>query len=243
VSTDGADNDKEDYTTAAELTALLDQHTIMKDQVEYVNMNLGLSVEDFYKSYIEDNAEFSMDKFYEERGEQKIVTKLWSDATGDDATYDKMSIQKVRTMEVNFQVKGNPFVKEAPTVKNYKIVEYSPTKLHMRVLNRTHEVPYCDSFGVEEDWFVASPAGQNVKSSVIRITTGAVWYKSTMMKSMILSNVKKESQANWDAWKENITNRDHKFVQKKKKAAAKGKRRVGYESSNKIAQRKKDKEE
>jgi hypothetical protein len=104
-------------------------------------------------------------------------------------------------------------------------------------------VPYCDSFGVLEDWFVASPEGPNVKSAVLRITTGAIWYKSTMMKGMILSNVKKESEANWTAWKTGLVERDHKFVQKKKKAAAKGKRRIGYESSNKIAQRKKDKEE
>ena len=108
----------------------------------------------------------------------------------------------------------------------------------MRVLNRTYDVPYCDTFGVEEEWFIASPPGPNVKSACVRITTGSVWFKSTMMKSMINGNVTKESKVNWAAYKEEILSRGHLFVQKKRKAIASGKRKRGYESSNKMYQKK-----
>ena len=89
----------------------------------------------------------------------------------------------------------------APTKKHMKIVEHTPTKLLMRICNRTTEVPYCDTFGVEEEWYVASTGNPNSKSAVLRITMTPVWYKSTMMKSMILGNIKKDSLVVWEAWK------------------------------------------
>ena len=164
-------------------------------------MNLGLNVEEFYTKYLEDDAEFSLEKFYINKGEKNIDVNSWKDAVGEDATYGDLKVDKVRVMNVSFQVKGNPFVKEAPTIKNFKLIEHTPEKLVMRVLNKSHGVPYCDTFGVEEEWFIVSPPGANVKCSTIRITVGAIWYKSTMMKSMINGNITKEAAAAWAAWK------------------------------------------
>jgi len=126
----------------------------------------------------------------------------------------------VRTLNVSFQVKGNMFVKEAPTMKHMKIIEHTPTKLLMRICNKTSDVPYCDTFAVEEEWYLASSPNPNSKSAVLRIAMIPVWYKSTMMKSMILGNIKKEAAAAWEAWKTDfLTHPNATFVQKKKKAA------------------------
>ena len=105
------------------------------------------------------------------------------------------------------------FVKEAPTKKHMMIIEHTPTKLLMRICNRTSDVPYCDTFGVEEEWYLASTSNPNSKSAVLRISMTPVWYKGTMMKSMILGNIKKEAQVNWEAWKaEFATHPNNAFV-------------------------------
>jgi hypothetical protein len=53
----------------------------------------------------------------------------------------------------------------------------------LRISNKTSDVPYCDTFSVEEEWYIASLP--NTKCSIMRITMALVWHKSTMMKSMI----------------------------------------------------------
>jgi len=65
------------------------------------------------------------------------------------------------------------------------------TKLLFRVYNKTSDVPYCDSFCVEEEWYIASLP--STKCSVLRITMGIIWYKSTLMKGMIQSSTISES--------------------------------------------------
>ena len=60
-------------------------------------------------------------------------------------------------MFVEVQVKGNPFVKVAPTTKHYFLLEKSDTKLFFVVRNRTTDVPYCDTFSVQEEWYLESP--------------------------------------------------------------------------------------
>ena len=94
-------------------------------------------------------------KFYESRGELKLEEISWREpSTDEEKNYDGKAITEVREMNVEFVVKGNPFVKSSPTVKHFKIIERSSTKIVMRVLNRCHSIPYADCFGIEEEWFV-----------------------------------------------------------------------------------------
>ena len=53
-------------------------------------------------------------------------------------------------------VKNNPFVKKSPTLRTLRIVERSETKIVMRATSKSRDVPYSDSFYVEEEWFVTS---------------------------------------------------------------------------------------
>ena len=58
-------------------------------------------------------------------------------------------------MKATFKVVGKPFVSKAPTARHFKLIEFSPTKIVFRVLNKTFDIPYCDTFGLEEEWLIA----------------------------------------------------------------------------------------
>ena len=127
--------------------------------------------------------------------------------------------KRMRSADFIKQVRGNPLVKEAPTMKTYYMLEHSPTKLHFLQKNTTRNVPYCDCFYVVEEWLILSPdpASQPIiKSSIIRLSFFTVWVKSTMMKSIIRSNVESESKAAFaafvDSW---VKGKRHGFVEKK----------------------------
>jgi hypothetical protein len=63
--------DKEDYTTEAELNALFNQQPAMaKEATVYVNLLIGMSVDEFYKTYLQEDAEKCMLKWYTARGEK-----------------------------------------------------------------------------------------------------------------------------------------------------------------------------
>jgi len=60
-------------------------------------------------------------------------------------------------MSLVVQVKGNAFVKEAPTNRKFYLIEKSDTKVHWITVNTTSDIPYCDTFHVEEEWMIVSP--------------------------------------------------------------------------------------
>ena len=80
-----------------------------------------------------------------------------------------MKIYKLRILKMKVNV-NSTFVKIAPTTKYFKLLEKSPTKIVLRMLNRTNDIPYCATFGVEEEWFLASPTTENVKCEVFRVS-------------------------------------------------------------------------
>ena len=122
-------------------------------------------------------------------------------------------MQKIKIVSAEYQIKNNPFVKVAPTVKNIKLIARTPDHLHIRQLNRNHDVPYCDNFGVEEDWQIMSLPGTHC--SAFRLTQQIVWYKSTMMKSVIKSNTEAESKNVWTAYQAWVL-KSHAFKERKR---------------------------
>jgi hypothetical protein len=148
-----------------------------------------------------------MTKFFEMRGELNVSTTPWSDPVGEDAKYDNQTVLRTKTIKMRVQIKGNPFVKEAPTTKIFKLIENSENKIVLKVLNKTTDVPYCDSFAVEEELLIASlPA---TKCCVFRVSYCIRWYKSTMMKGMIKSNTDAESEKSANAYKQWIIDNGH----------------------------------
>lgn len=102
-------------------------------------------------------------------------------------------------MDLEFQIKNNPFVKKVPTLRTFKIIERNNEKLLMRIVTKSRQVPYCDCFVVEEEWYVASlPSGFN--SCVLKVSYRLIFVQSTIMKSMISSSSAGESKTFWAAW-------------------------------------------
>ena len=100
---------------------------------------------------------------------------------------------KVRTIDADFKV-DSTFVKAAPTLKTYRILESSATKLKIVCVNRTRDIPYCDTFDCVDILQVHSMRPDS-KCCVALAGFNLVWHKSTMMKSMIKGNAEKEAKS------------------------------------------------
>ncbi len=59
-------------------------------------------------------------------------------------------------------------------------MERTSEVIRIKVQVKNTNVPYCDTFGLEEDWFVMSKP--KAKCCVVRLTVGIKWFKSTMIK-------------------------------------------------------------
>jgi hypothetical protein len=115
-------------------------------------------------------------------------------------------------MKVNV---NSTFVKVAPTTKYYKLIEKTPNKILMKTLIRTNDIPYCTTFGVEEEWFLASPTTEHAKCSVFRMSFTIIWYQSTLMKSVIKSNTEPETKkVLGEIMDDLLIKNDHKFEEK-----------------------------
>ena len=85
----------------------------------------------------------------------------------------------------------------------------------MHIISQAKDVPYSDCFKIEEDWLCTMPEGCN-SSSILRVTMGINWLKSTMMKSIIASSSTKESKAVYAAYSEYIKKNGNIWKEKKK---------------------------
>ena len=82
-------------------------------------------------------------------------------------------------------------------------------------MTRNKDVPYCDTFGIEADWFIMSKP--KTKSCVVRLTVSIKWFKSTMMKTLISSSIESGTKEFWDHYlKWVIEEQKMGFVEKKR---------------------------
>jgi len=123
--------------------------------------------------------------------------------------------------EVSFvvNVKGNPFVSEVPTFRTFRLMEKSDKKFLIKVKTINKEIPYCDCFDTDEEWYCASTdTGSN--SCVLRASFKQTFLKFTMMKSIISSQTQSETKAFWAYYKNYLFERGFEFQQKEKPALA-----------------------
>jgi hypothetical protein len=178
---------------------------------------VGLSVDGFFKSILADDAPASQAKLMEREGEQKIEVTPWADPTGEEKVYNGEPVIKTRVFKMEKQIIGNPFCKVAPTTRQFKILEHTSELLHMKILTTTNDIPYCDNFAVEEEWWIASPAGPQVECCVYQASYTIIWYKSSMMKRVIKSSTESNSQEGFELFKKWIlTDNGYTFVEKEK---------------------------
>lgn len=157
------------------------------------NCQVGLSTMDFFDTFMADDATYNYEKFYQSKQAKNIQISLWREPAEDEKTFEGSQVHKMRTIEAEFKV-DSTFVKAAPTIKTYRILEFSPTQVKILCINRTRDIPYCDTFDVQELLTVNSMKPTS-KCCVVQIGIFLNWHKSTMMKSMIKGSTEKESQS------------------------------------------------
>jgi len=100
----------------------------------------------------------------------------------------------VRILDVEYQLPNNAFVKQVPNKKYYRLIEHTDTMIKFATINKQKGVPYCETFGVDEMFIIAGPDKPNAQCCVV--ITGYIvnWYKSTMMKKVITSQITSENK-------------------------------------------------
>jgi len=56
-----------------------------------------------------------------------------------------MTVHKMRNINAIFKV-NSTFVKKAPTVKTYRVIENSETCIKIHCTNVARDIPYCETF-------------------------------------------------------------------------------------------------
>ena len=135
---------------------------------------------------------------------------------------------KTRAVTAEFQIKNSTFIKVAPTQKYMKLLERTPEIIRMKVLTKNTGVPYCETFGLEEDWYVVSKP--KTKCCIVRLTSGIKWYKSTMMKGMIKSSSEAGTKEFWDHYQKwLVEEKKMGFVEIKRPSTPKDKKKIKTE--------------
>jgi len=91
-----------------------------------------------------------------------------------------------KSLSLTFNVKNNPFVKQSPSIKTYKLLEHTDMVIRIQVLNKVFQVPYCDYFYTLENILVVTP-NPNANACMYRHLNTVVMVKSTIMKGKIES--------------------------------------------------------
>jgi hypothetical protein len=85
-------------------------------------------------------------------------------------------------------------VSVVPTFRTLRIIEKTDRKFIVRINTKNKDVPYCDTFDIDEEWYCQSTE-TGFNSSVLRISYKQTFLKFTMMKSIISSNTTSEVKA------------------------------------------------
>eukprot|EP00347_Sterkiella_histriomuscorum_P004839 403358890 len=237
---DGVTGSSYEFITKDELERLLDPYPIPENYLEMDKVCLAMSVNEFFNQFAVHSGPHSFEKFYFERGEQKISTQEWKIPEPAEE-YDSKPVIQSSQISVEIQIKDNPFVKVSPTTKYFKLIEKSDCKLHFKILSKCSGVPYCDTFAIEEDFLALAPQpGANV--CVVRLLAQTIFYKSTIFKSKILSSSQKGCKDVWAEWVEWVKKRGVVFKEKKP-PQAQNKLKHGIEKSSKLFEKKSNDEQ
>ncbi|CDW85958.1 UNKNOWN [Stylonychia lemnae] len=226
-----------EYITKDELEKLLDPYPVGENMNEMEKICLNMGALDFFNQVAVHSGIHSFEKFYAEKGEQKIQAQDWVIPEPAEE-YDGKPVQMASQMFVEFQIKDNPFVKVSPTTKYYKLLEKTDQKVCFKILSKCSGVPYCDTFAIEEEFLILAPS-PGAPICVVRIMMQVIYYKSTIFKSKITSSSIKGSKDVWTEWVEWFKRKGLAFKEKKAPQAA-NKLKHGIEKSNKLFEKKND---
>ena len=182
-----------DYTTQGELDAFEQTVQLDKEYEKVLDCQVGLSCQDFFEAFHGDSATQPLDKFYISQGATNVSCSPWREPIADEKSHNGMTVSKIRDIAAEFKV-DSAFVKSAPTVKTYRVIEDSATCIRIHCTNRTRDIPYCDTFDVI-DILTVHMLNPKSKCCIVQIGLTYIWHKSTMMKSMIKKSAITEARS------------------------------------------------
>lgn len=92
-------------------------------------------------------------------------------------------------------------------------MEYGPTKIVFRIINKTRDVPYADTYGIEEEWYLASPSTE-AQACVLQVSFACNFYKFSMVEGLIRNEAEKDTMTALTAFKKHLTSKGLDFAEK-----------------------------
>ena len=167
-----------------------------------------------------------MTRFYEQQGEKDISATKWRSPQSSDEQAHKpekgvnLRVNKVRTVKFEVQIKNNPLVKKCPTTVTWNLIEKTPNRIVMRNLIRNAEVPFCESFLIDQEIIVLGPDKPNASTCIIRQSQNLIFVKFCMVKSMIKSNSDTETRKSLESSAKFFDQNCLQYVEPSKRVAA-----------------------
>ncbi len=100
-----------------------------------------MTVNDFYKYFLKDNADFGFDVFSRMMDRRNIEMDDWH-PNDDNIPY--------KLLKSVIPLKGIPFLKSTRHLKSFKLTYKDDTKIILDIENRSLDIPYADIFYIHE---------------------------------------------------------------------------------------------
>lgn len=84
-----------------------------------------------------------------------------------------------------------------------------------RIINKTRDVPYCDTYGIEEEWYLASPSA-TAQCCVLQVSSVCNFYKFSMVEGLIRNEAEKDTMTSLIAFKKHLSYKGLDFAEKEK---------------------------
>lgn len=78
-------------------------------------------------------------------------------------------------------------MKEAKSARHHMLIKNEGKIVEYRIFTITKDIPYSDTFNVEEHWVVVS-THENAQKCILRQSNATIWLKSSILKSKIISS-------------------------------------------------------
>ncbi len=168
---------------------------------DVVTAELPVSLEDFYRSFICDDAPYSIVMFHFARGDWEVDPTTWRgdvdlDIDGTPKTGDKEARKRALYRVIRFKTPLSVQFISCPsqvrTAKRQRLCVFGGAGIvYDTVTSVEDRIILSDNFHVEDRW-VVQPSGESNERCVVSVKYRVVWKKFTVLKSLIESKVRSD---------------------------------------------------
>ncbi len=169
---------------------------------DVVTAELPVSLEDFYRSFICDDAPYSLVMFHFARGDWEVDPTTWRadvedfDIDGGPINGDKEAIKRALYRVIRFKTPLSVQFISCPsqvrTAKRQRLFVFGGAGIvYDTVTSVEDRIIMSDNFHVEDRW-VVQPSGESNERCVVSVKYRVVWKKFTVLKAIIESKVRSD---------------------------------------------------